>query len=389
MVLAAIGLGVSLTIDHVHRRLVADAAYTSFCNVNASVNCDVVLGSRYAMLAGVAVSTWAIVYFASFLGLVVAVAYVSGAQTRDRLARVLLLLSVWGLLFAIYMAGIAFLVLRTVCLMCSALYIVNIGVFVAAWLLRSQTRRGGRRQIEESAARDRVVLLGSLGAVLLLIVIGSWEAFGGGVRQGDAADIARDRPKFYEWYMAQPMTSMSGDDGHARGSANAPVTIVEFSDFECGHCAAFHGSLDDVLPKLGQDVRIVFRHFPLDPSCNPKVPSAVHPQACLAAVASECAAEQGQFWQYHDLLFGNQRQLGRQFLLQYASQLGMDMPRFTSCLGSAEARTRVERDAKEGAVLGIDSTPTVFINGRTIKGALDAQELSDAVILARSSASRH
>jgi protein-disulfide isomerase/uncharacterized membrane protein len=381
-VLAVIGLGVSFTIDHVHRRLVADVNYASFCNVNASVNCDVVLGSRYATLAGVSVSIWAILYYTIFLVFAAAIAYTGRAQTRERLTRGLLVWALWGLLFAGYMAVIAFFVLRTVCLMCSALYVVNIGLFVAAWLLRSYARRVGRRQAEQNAGRDRVVLAGSLTAGVLLLIIGSWEALGGGVRYGVAADIARDRPDFYRWYMAQPLVSAPSDDNHPRGSAKAPVTIVEFSDFECGHCANFHQSLEDVLPRLGQNVRVIFRHFPLDSSCNPKVTSALHPQACLAAVASECAADQGQFWQYQNLLFDNQQQLGRQFLIGYAAQLGLDVTRFTACLGSAEARQRVERDAKEGAALGIDSTPTVFINGRTIKGALDSQQLTDAVTLA-------
>ena len=82
-------------------------------------------------------------------------------------------------------------------------------------------------------------------------------------------------------------------------------------------------------------------------------------------------------------MFDNQQQLQRQFLITYATRLGLDVARFTACLGSEEARARVDHDAQEGAALGIDSTPTVFINGRTIKGALDAQRLADAVALAR------
>jgi protein-disulfide isomerase len=130
-------------------------------------------------------------------------------------------------------------------------------------------------------------------------------------------------------------------------------------------------------------VRIVFRHFPLDSACNPSVASRMHPQACLAAVASECAAEQGKFWQYHNLLFDNQQRLGREFLIAYATRLGLNTERFAACLSSDAVQARVERDTKAGAELGIDSTPTVFINGRKIKGALEPERLADALTLAR------
>jgi len=386
VVLAAIGISVSIAIETVHRRLTADVNYASFCNVNASVNCDVVLGSRYASLAGLSVAIWAIVFYLAMLAVVVGLATVSRAQLRENLARLGLLLAVWGVLFSMYMAGIAFFVLHTICLMCSALYLVNISLFAAAWWLRSRERIIGRRQVAATAGRDRLVLGGSALAAVALLAIGSWEALGRGVQQIDAERIARERPDFYRKYLSLPVASLSADDGHSRGSATAPVTIVEFSDFECGHCAAFHESLDDVLPRLGQTVRVVFRHFPLDSSCNPKVSGQLHPQACLAAVASECAADQGKFWQYHDLLFANQQQLSRQFLIGYAQRLGLDVARFTECLGSAAARERVERDAREGDHLGIDSTPTVFINGRTVKGALDPQALTDAVTLTKANA---
>jgi protein-disulfide isomerase len=130
-------------------------------------------------------------------------------------------------------------------------------------------------------------------------------------------------------------------------------------------------------------VRVDFRHFPLDSACNPKVAAPMHQSACLAAVAAECAGEQGKFWQYHNLLFANQQELGRAFLIEYATRLGMDVARFTDCLGSAAAQARVRDDAAEGARLGIDSTPTVFINGRKIKGALEPELLTSAVVLAK------
>jgi len=389
LVLAAIGLGISVAIETIHRRLAADVNYVSFCNVNARVNCDAVLGSRFASLGGISVANWAIIHYLVVLSLAAGVAGVRSAARRETLAKLLTVLALWGLLFSMYLAVVAFGVLRTVCLMCSALYLVSVTLFVAAWWLRAAVRTSRRRGAADRLGRDRLVVTGSLVAALALIVIGGWEAFGGGVQPLDAGAIARERPDFYRWYLAQPVAEVPpdpSDESHARGSVDAPVTLIEFSDFECGHCAAFHTSLEDVLPRFGQTVRVIFRHFPLDPACNPSVSALLHPRACLAAIAAECAAEQRKFWQYQDLLFDNQQQLERQFLIAYASRLGLDVPRFTACLASPEARARVEHDAKVGAQLGIDSTPTMFLNGRTIRGALDAEKLITALTLAQASA---
>jgi protein-disulfide isomerase/uncharacterized membrane protein len=384
--LAVVGLAISILIQVVHGRLAADVNYASFCNVNASVNCDVVLSSRYATLAGLPVSLWAILYYVATLGMLAGVVGVNRATTRETLATLVFGSTVWGLAFSVYMAVIAFFVLSTICLMCMGLYLVSIGLFLAAWRLRNALRVTGRRQAAAHAGRDRLVFIGGIAAAVALIAVGSWEALGRAATPTDAAEVKRRSPDFYNWYFAQPRAEMPLDaTRNARGSTDAPVTIVEFSDFECGHCATFHENLDDVLHRLGPSVRVIFRHFPLDNACNPKVPASVHPSACLAAVAAECAGEQGQFWQYHNLLFANQQELGRVFLIQYAARLGMDVARFTECLGSADIQARVREDAAEGGRLGIDSTPTVFINGRKIKGALEPELLTNAVILAKTS----
>ncbi len=383
LVLAALGLGVSVAIESVHRRLTADTNYTSFCNVSDSVNCDVVLASRYAVLAGASVSTWAILFYVFVLAVATALARADGARQREALGNVILLSTVWGLLFSGYMAVVAFFILHTVCLMCSALYLINVGMFAAAWWLRTGLHRIGRRQVLERAGQNRLVLLGSVGAAVALIIIGSWEALGRGGQTSTAADIERLRPKFYHWFLGQPVIQVASDAGHSRGDPTAPVTIVEFSDFECTHCAAFHQSLEDVLRRADQNVRVVFRHFPLDSACNTHVASRLHPKACLAAIASECAAEQGKFWQYHNVLFDNQQRLGREFLINYATRLGMDASRFAACLASGTMQAQVERDTEAAAALGVDSTPTWFVNGREIKGALEPEQLTDALTLAR------
>src|SRR5262245_24885747 len=201
-VLAIIGLGVSVEIERLHRQLASDATYTTWCTVNSSVDCGPVLSSRYATLAGFSVALWAIAFYVAL----VVVAVWAGTTTRPKL-RVLLanaafVFAIWGVLFSLYMAVIAFAVLHTVCLMCSALYLTNIALLVAAWRLRSAVRLVGRRQAID---QDRLVIAGGIIAAAGVLAVGGWEALGGGIRPVDAKAIARERPDFVHWYYEQPL----------------------------------------------------------------------------------------------------------------------------------------------------------------------------------------
>jgi protein-disulfide isomerase len=153
-------------------------------------------------------------------------------------------------------------------------------------------------------------------------------------------------------------------DGHARGPADAPITIVEFSDFQCPYCRRVVPTLDKVLEKYPKDVRLVYRHLPL----------RSHERARPAAEASLCAGEQEQFWAYHDKLFDNSRQLEDGHLLGYAEQIGLDKKRFQECLESGRFSAQVETDLQEASRVGITGTPAFVVNGVLISGAKPPEE---------------
>jgi protein-disulfide isomerase len=321
------------------------------------------------------------VFYLGVVGAGVGASLSASARRRALFGRCAFGLAIFGLLYSLYMAFIAFVVLNTVCLLCAALYLVSIGLFPAAWFLRRQTQVVGKRRAAERAGTDRYVVGASVAIAALVLVAGTWETLRGGAGFVDAETVKRDDPEFYSWYFSQPVVTLENDSDRAVGAADATVTIVEFSDFECGHCAKFDETLEFAL-RAGPALRVIFRHFPLDSSCNPGVAQGLHPAACLAAVAAECSREQGRFWEYKKLLFENQKQLGREFLIGYARRLNMDEAAFVSCLGSEEMASRVKRDASDGVALGIESTPTLFINGRLIRGALSAEHLLNAIALA-------
>jgi len=129
------------------------------------------------------------------------------------------------------------------------------------------------------------------------------------------------------------------------------------------------------------DVSLVFRHYPLDASCNSHVARSPHPDACLAACAAECAGRQGRFWEYHDVLFENNEHLERESLFRYARELGLDVKTFAACLDDPATRTRIGEDVEAAARVGVNSTPTLFFNGRTIVGALPERIYYDYALI--------
>lgn len=150
------------------------------------------------------------------------------------------------------------------------------------------------------------------------------------------------------------------DDDHIRGNPDAKITMIEFSDFECPFCQRHAPTLQAILDQYGDDVRLVYRHFPL---------TSIHPNAAKAAEASECAGEQGKFWEYHDLLFANQSALQVPSLKQYAGQLGLNQSQFDSCLDSGKYTAKVNAQLQEGQAAGVTGTPGTFVNGELVKGA--------------------
>jgi protein-disulfide isomerase len=156
-----------------------------------------------------------------------------------------------------------------------------------------------------------------------------------------------------------PRQNVTAANGARKGPATAPVQIVEFSDFQCPFCQRAHATVQQVLDTYGDRVQIVYRHFPL--------PN--HPNARPAAEASQCAAEQGKFWPYHDKLFASPSQLSEADLKKHATQLGLDASKFDACVDSHKYKAQVEADAQAGEEAGVNGTPAFFINGRLLSGA--------------------
>ena len=150
------------------------------------------------------------------------------------------------------------------------------------------------------------------------------------------------------------------DGAPFKGSARAPVTMVKFEDFHCPFCKNAQPTVAQVLAKYGNKVRLVHRDFPID---------SIHPAARKAHEAARCANEQGKFWRYHDVLYANAPKADVADLKSYAKEVGLDVPAFEKCVASGKFRDAVQKDVDEGTRLGVNGTPSFFINGRLLSGA--------------------
>jgi protein-disulfide isomerase/uncharacterized membrane protein len=378
LVVAALGVAVSGIILYEELQLANSPGHSAFCTLGGIINCDVVLSSRYGTFLEVPVGVWALLTFVLGVGAAIPGAFLGVAGGFADL--VLIALASGALGFTAVLAGVMAFVLRHVCLLCLSLDVVVIAWVVTVLPLARNfavsTNVGWLRR--RTAAHATAVA-----AVGTALAGGAFSAAYTPPAVSTVAEIEIQQPEFVRHYLGRPivpLASVMRPDAAAKGPANAPVTIVEFSDFQCPACGQAYRDLHEVLGRR-TDVRLVFRNFPLDSSCNEALPRTLHPDACQAAMAAECARQQSRFWEYHDRLFENQRALDRDSLFRYAREVGIDIPTFRACLDDPAAREHVVDDVRAGIAAGIESTPTLFINGRRIDGALERPYYDYALVL--------
>jgi Na+/H+ antiporter NhaA len=219
-------------------------------------------------------------------------------------------------------------------------------------------------------------------AKLGVLVAGAIAAAATSVVFRVTAALSEDRRAVALFGRAEQIVDLADDvdpeRDHIRGPLDAAVTVVEYGDFQCPYCGLAEPAVRAVLGE--SDVRFVWRHLPL---------TDVHPEAEIAAQAAEAAADQGKFWEMHDLLLVHQDQLRKQDLLAYAGQLGLDVERFKSQLHSHAHQARVAQDVESADLSGVSGTPTFFVDGRRQYGTFDAAALIDAVATARTRTRAH
>lgn len=170
-------------------------------------------------------------------------------------------------------------------------------------------------------------------------------------------------------YLPPYRVTVDAADSQRKGSATAPIQIVEFSDFQCPYCVRGTETVAKVVEHYGDKVSLVFRHFPL----------SFHKEAHLASQGSECAGDQGSFWEFHDLLFANQQALQPADLMSYAAQLKLDEQAFDACIKGGTKAGKVDADMAAGELIGMNGTPGFYINGIPLTGAVPFENFKTVI----------
>jgi uncharacterized membrane protein/protein-disulfide isomerase len=394
--LALVGLVAAASSTYVHLQMITDPAYTSFCDINATVSCTQVYQSRYGTVYGVPVAFGGVVWFIGVLLLSVASRFVSSATTL-RIGGYLLVWSTIGLSVAMYMAYASFFVLQTICVLCLIVYASVIGIF----LLSGNIEAAQMRHLPLGVVTDVGLLVRrplGLGVFVLFVVGVGWPVFwfanhqttptviagteGGSTEVVPPVVTSDQQSEFERYWESQPRISI--DLGRVIND-DVLVTVVKFNDYQCPACANAHRIYQPVFQKYESShpgrVRQVTLDYPLDPTCNDQAPNGLHLGACAAAVAVRLASEQGvgQGEAMEEWLYGNQAGLSRENVVDALGQVvGISETDYTEEFDRLITEVRI--DIERGNRLPVEATPTYVINGVVIKGSL-APQYFDAAIL--------
>ncbi|MCP4623516.1 MAG: thioredoxin domain-containing protein [bacterium] len=376
IIMAAAGLGISLYLYSLHMALLMGEIKDGFlCGTESGLGCHSVTSSPYSVFLGLPLATWGAVFYSAIIFLALG-GVIFRRDSGPAFLRWALLLAVLGLAFDMYLAHTMIFRIRAVCRLCIATYLINLSIIIIL-LIKVRRETGPRVTLnaifpwtKDTRGIDlyyRNVIKGLLiGGFLLAAVAGiaSSQFLSKSLTENDRQRLAKVKKNL----LRHKPKSIAGENRPYMGSADAKVTVVEFSDFLCPYCAKTSKYLKLSESANHDRARFIFRHYPLDKSCNRRLSSNVHPGACLLAESAVCAAEQDRFWQYHDVAFKTKGKITRPVVQDIAADVGLDLEAFNSCLDSGRGLRVVKEDIEAGIKAGIRGTPALFVNGRGLRG---------------------
>jgi len=393
-ILSVVGVALSLylALHHIEVNSNSNAA-PSFCSISATFDCDAVARSQYSEIAGIPLANLGLAFYLWLTWLSFS-SYMGRGKNIDS---VVFFLASTGLLFSLFYLGVSLLALGTICLFCSMLYVCGITIFVLAIGLSRQTGMVGTFLNAIGASFSWFASLSSkeLFLDILFLALSAFSVFRlpeilhssfypAEVKNSSSVDYTEESYK--EW-LASPLKKFNLNTSgpiakrdFVRGASKPKVTLIEFSDLECPHCRNAASVFKSLIDKFPEQLRVVSRNFPLDSTCNKGMPPNVVKSSCRGARATRCAGEISEelYWKIHDELFkypGWDSSL-LDDLDKYFSE-GEERSRFKICMES-DYPVGVQRDISEADRVGLQSTPTVFINGKLV-GSSDRKTLEGII----------
>ncbi|MFH1016767.1 MAG: thioredoxin domain-containing protein [Pseudomonadota bacterium] len=331
----------------------------SICAVSSRISCEIVRTPFYSRWFGVPVPVFSILFYV-FVLLLAASARNKEEVEIDRPVIYLWLFSLLALASTVYMGWVSVFVLKALCPFCAVLYLVS---FAYAWTATRALRKVSRPWLG--------VVFGDLATSYR----SPWIL--GAVIAGIAALFLGPRLFKEQPYVEKERREIAPVANRSLGAPNAPITLACFSDFQCPYCRVAGEVLEQVEALERGRVKVIYKFFPLDESCNRAGGS--HPLGCKAALAAYCASAENRFWPYHDLLFSVQDLLKEADFVPFARSLNLDLPAFERCLADPASLEAIRKDIEEGIRLGVNGTPTVFINGQRYTGPLTVAAIEEFI----------
>ncbi len=357
------GCALAAWLVWIHLQLLMAPGMGSACNFGGHFDCDLVNTSSQAAIFGVPIAYPGFVFYALLAGLAAA-ERLRGAPPRAlAYARGL---GTVAALYSVFLALVSALVIQAFCLFCVGLHVINLAIAGIGWY--------------RPPARPR--FFATLGADLRLLLTGfsAWRVQAAlAVALLGAVALAQVAARLHVAGETEVIAKIGNRrlvpaPGHSAGNASSALVVVEFADFECSHCAAASLMVDRLRREIGSSVRFVFKHFPLDASCNRAMPRGMRGRrSCAAATGAVCAGEQGRFWEYQTRIF--ERGTTAATMRNTAKELGLDVDAWQTCLSSMRALSAVKNDIEDGVAIGIQSTPTFLVGNTIQRGGLPYDEM--------------
>ena len=387
LVLSLLGILVSGWLLNTHIKFgTGQASLTESCSmpgVGASEGCANIAVSEYSDVFGVPLAAIAMGFY--FTILLLAFWAMRNYQAAFEPLYVGFFLSTIAIVVTVVMFSISRFVLQSFCLGCSLLWMINLALwpsFVKHLKLTWGNALGANLELvrskELNLRKQRLTACFSVGAACLVVfsVIGaSAKGLQGSQNAQETSSLTSDFQTATQMFLP-PEAAGGPTSKSAVPAGKVPVMeIVEFADFQCPGCRAAAQYLKPFLRKHADKVRLTFRNYPLDGSCNGSVPNGGHRMACASARTAICAGQQGKFWEMHDLIFDNQESLSPQVLEELNGKAGVDAGQMAACLKDPKTETLLQQDIQWGDMIQLQSTPTLIINGRRLSGARSPKDL--------------
>jgi protein-disulfide isomerase len=368
--LCVLGLAASIELTRIHYFTHTDPEFHSVCAVTDSVNCETVALSPYSVFAGLPVSVWGI------LGYLAMAAFAAWGVSRPRPHRlwplgIMTALASVSLLVSLVLAGVSFVYIDSLCVYCTASYVINVMLVILCALALRRAHAGpvSALRADIRTLTSRPVLSGILVVLALLAP--------NGIKM-----VVKPYWDTLDWAAVPRLPhGVDADGRHWIGAEHPRVTIVEFSDYECPHCKRAHQIMRTLAADHRDEVRFIHRHLPLDRACHPLMKRDFHLHACRFARAAECAGAQDRFWEMNDALFSVQNSTRAEDVdvENLAVRLGLDRSAFAACMESHEAEARVRADLDAAIALGLRGTPTYVVGEAVYLGMIPKAELEAIV----------